>query len=129
MSDLGSNLSSWHGSLIEPSFIARLDAMLLTDVLGRLEVRDLASSACVCGAWATAAADDQLWQRHFHALCSVDYRRNCRPQLSSMLSGECTSSCRQRPRTQSSTPTHHHAAGHPSACAAKLVQLHLVCLM
>ncbi len=95
MGDLGSNLScrsSWDGSLTEPCFIDQLDAALLTEVLGRLEAPHIARAACVCGAWANAAASDQLWKRQFHALCSVDYLRNCQPQLSSMLSGDRTSS-------------------------------------
>ncbi len=75
------------GSAEDPCFVDWLDAALLTAVLGRLEAAHLGSAACVCRAWAAAAANDQLWRQQFERMCTPDYRRSCAPQLGGMLSG------------------------------------------
>jgi len=69
----------------EPCYIDGLDAALLTAVLQHLPAPHLARAGCVCRAWATAASNEHLWMAQFDALCTPDYRRNCLPQLSSMV--------------------------------------------
>lgn len=72
----------------EPCYIDGLDAALLTAVLQHLPAPHLARAGCVCRAWATAASNEHLWMAQFDALCTPDYRRNCLPQLSSMVAGK-----------------------------------------